>query len=142
MSCILRVWGRNFDVDSFLLNNTELEPINIWYKGQPKFKNKPNGSVKETSGLNIELSDANFSELDKQINEAILFCKTHQNVLNELVSYHGVEGAVADFGAEIYPPGWHSFSFVPEILLLMGSIGISLGLSVYPTSDEDESEQA
>jgi hypothetical protein len=138
MSCVLRVWGRDFDVDSFLFNNTELDPINIWYKGQPKLKTKPNGHVSKTSGLSIELSDADFSELDKQINEAFLFCKAHQNILTKLVSYKGVEGAIADFGVEIYSPWWHSFSFVPKLLLLMGSIGISLGLSIYPISDEDE----
>ncbi|WP_163341186.1 DUF4279 domain-containing protein [Desulfopila sp. IMCC35008] len=139
MSCVLRVWGNEFDVDSITLE-PELEAIKVWRKGQPKFNSNPNSRLNETSGLSIELSSSDFSEIEKQINEAISFCKSHQKVLTKLVSHQGVDGAVADFGAEIYPPGWCSFYFEPELLKILGNIGISLGLSVYPTDNEDETE--
>ncbi len=139
MRCVLRVWGNDFDVDSLTLNQ-EIEVIKVWRKGQPKFKSNPNSHINVTSGINIELGYSGFSELEKQITEAILFCKSHREALNELVSSKGVDGAVADFGAEIHPPGWCSFYFDPEILIVLGDIGITLGLSVYPTDDEDETE--
>jgi hypothetical protein len=139
MSCVLRIWGNDFDVNNIALK-PELEAFKVWRKCQPKFKSNPNSRINETSGFNIELSCSDFSEIEKQITEAISFCKSHQEALTELVSHQGVDGAVADFGAEIHPPGWCSFYFEPELLKILGNIGISLGLSVYPTDDEDEDE--
>ncbi len=118
-----------------------IEAFKVWRKGQPRFNSNPNGRLNETSGINIELSCSDFSEIEKQITEAISFCKSHEEALTELVSHQGVDGAVADFGADIHPPGWCSFYFESELLKLLGNIGISLGLSVYPTNDEDETEQ-
>ncbi len=91
MSCVLRVWGNDFDIDSFPLS-PEIEAIKIWRKGEPKFKSNPKSRINETSGISIELSAADFSEIDKQITETVSFCKAHRETLAELVSHQGVDG--------------------------------------------------
>jgi hypothetical protein len=57
-----------------------------------------------------------------------------------LVSFPGVEVAVLNFGAEIYPPGWASFASPSELLAFSGEAGVSLCLSVYPTDKEEETD--
>jgi hypothetical protein len=138
MSCILRAWGKDFGIDEFMEHN-ELEVINTWYRGDPKLPTRPQGRKVESSGLSVELSAADFCELDKQVIEAIDFCKKNKTVLKKLASFEGVEGIVADFGVNIHPPGWASFCLPPELLMLLGELGISCEISVYPV-DEEENE--
>ena len=138
MSCILRVYGNNFDVKSFVASNV-LIVDSYWVKGEMRF---PGSTVIETindsSGVRIVASEAEFTELKKQIEDTILFLRDHHSAAGKLTAYPGVEGAVLDFGVDIYPPGWASFTFPPELLSLAGSVGIALCLSVYPReSDAD-----
>jgi hypothetical protein len=140
MSCILRVSGKNFDVDKYLSQCVDIEPINVWYIGEPRFKSRPDGDKSQTSGLSIELSSADFSDLRTQIDEAISFCRTYGEALRLLVGFPGVEHALADFGSEIRDPWWCSYSFPPELMALLGGLGISLGLSIYPVSGDNSDE--
>lgn len=138
MSCILRIGGENFDVDRFL-TECPFEPVKVWRKGEPRFKkSSPDGPYNSTSGVNIEVSPADFSELEAQISDAMQFFSEHQNFLKQLSSISGVEYPVVDFGVEIHPPGWNSFVVPPALLSLLGDFGISLMLSTYPVSDENE----
>jgi hypothetical protein len=138
MSCMLRVGGQEFDIDAFTASN-KLIPDSLWRKGDKRFpKSETSTKINETSGFRIAASDAEMSELDKQIDETIIFIRDNQHELRKAIRMPGVEVAVFDFGCEIHPPGWSSFTFPPEILTLAGSIGASLCISVYPTDDESE----
>ena len=136
MSCILRAYGNDFDVKEFLAD-CALEPVNVSLKGELRFPtSQPDGPRFERSGVNFEASPADFSELDIQMQDALSFLSEHEAVISRLKTFPGVEGLILDFGAEIHPPGWCSFGFSSELLLAIGKLGISLGLSVYPVQDE------
>jgi hypothetical protein len=141
MSCILRAFGKDFDVDAFIATSTLLVDT-LWRKGERRFPmSLTNVALNETSGLRLLASNAEFSELSKQIDESIVYLRTNHDALKSLGFAAGVDGAVLDFGAEIYPPGWSSFIFPPALLSLAGSANVSLGLSVYPTDDEEDTDE-
>jgi len=54
MSCILTIAGKNLDVDTFIFKS-KLKPYKISYKGQPKFKTKPDSEKLSRSLLSIAL---------------------------------------------------------------------------------------
>ena len=136
MSAVLRASGSNFDVDAFT-SATSLKIITSFRKGEPR--TKKSRKLRSKSGLNIDVSDADFDNLKQQIDDTIRFFKEHEAELSKLRDSLGLEHMCVDFGAEIYPPGWSWFSFPHELLLLAGKLRIDLDLSVYPT-DPDQVE--
>ncbi|MGJ8674071.1 hypothetical protein [Rubritalea sp.] len=136
MSTVLRAVGSNFDVDSFI-KDTSLKVIKSFRKGEARTKRIK--ALNKFSGLNIDVSDADFDNIKQQIEDTVGFLQTHQTELASLRDSHGAEFISIDFGADIYPPGWCNFSFPHELLLLAGELRIDLDLSVYPT-DPDEVE--
>ena len=140
MTCILRAGGTNFDVDDFIAKSS-LVADSLWRKGERRFpRSKSSEEINSSSGIRVVASGADFSELLQQIEDVIVFLRQNQESIRALASFPGVEGAVLDFGAEINPPGWASFTFPTELLLLAGSAGVSLCLSVYPTESEGEAD--
>jgi hypothetical protein len=138
MTCILRAGGTKFDVDDFI-DKSSLVVQSFWRKGEKRFEHsKSNEKTNEASGVRIVASEADFSELSRQIEDVIVFLRQNQEPIRELVSTFGIDDAVLDFGAEIYPPGWATFTFPAALLQLAGSVGVSLCLSVYPTEFDDE----
>jgi hypothetical protein len=141
MSCMLRASGEYFNVDLFL-QECDIEPAKIWRKGELIFPNSPpDGRRSHSSGLNFCVSNADFLDLEQQFTDAIDWFKAFQDDILKLVKFAGVERVVADFGAEIHPPGWCSFTFSPELQVLVGSLGVHLMLSVYPVDDEESSDE-
>ena len=137
MSCMLRVGGTDLDVDA-LLSECEISPVSMSRKGEPRFPaSQPTGPVHMSSAANFDVSGADFSELQIQVNDALVFLRLHESFVRRLRSFPGVEDLCLDFGSNIRPPGWCSFSFPPELLLAAGSMGVSLVLSVYPMSDDE-----
>lgn len=140
MTCILRAGGTNFDVDDFIAKSS-LMADSLWRKGEKRFpRSKSSEEINDSSGIRVVASEADFSELSQQIEDVIVFLRQNQDPIKGLASFPGVEGAVLDFGAEIYPPGWASFTFPADLLLLAGSAGVSLCLSVYPTDTEGKAD--
>jgi hypothetical protein len=140
MSCILRVGGTDFDVDGFIASS-ELEPYSSWRKGEQRFATSTDiTDINKSSGIRIVASDADMSNLADQIDETISFLRERQGELTTLAAMPGVDYAVLDFGCEIRPPGWSSFTFPPELLALAGTAGISLCVSVYPRNDDEDDE--
>jgi hypothetical protein len=137
MSCILRVSGENFDVDHFIAS-IPIPVDSLWRKGERRYQNGT--QINGSSGIRIMASEADFSELQRQIEDVILFLQVNLENLKRLSSFPGVEHMLLDFGAEIHPPGWSSFTFPPELLFLSGQAGISLCLSVYPTECKSETD--
>jgi hypothetical protein len=86
-------------------------------------------------------SEADFSELSQQIDDVIAFIRQNQEPSRCLLPFLALKARVLDFGSEIfYPPGWGSFTFPSELLLLAGTVGVSLCLSVYPTDPEGKAD--
>jgi len=140
MTCIFRAAGTNFDVDGFIAKSP-LVADSLWRKGEKRFpRSKSSEEINGSSGIRVVASEADFSELFQQIEDVIVFLRQNQEPIKALASFPGVEGTVLDFGVEIYPPGWASFTFPPELLFLAGSVGVSLCLSVYPTDPDGEAD--
>ena len=64
MSCILRFWGEDFDVDAFI-EQSGIAAYSIFRKGEPKYESKPDGEKNIGSGCMIEVSKADFAEFKK-----------------------------------------------------------------------------
>lgn len=140
MACMLRVGGHNLDIDS-LLQSTELEVDSFWKKGERRSpRSETNLKVNDSSGLRIVVSDADMSDISAQMDEAMTFFQINREGIERIAKYPGVEWAVADFGAEIRPPGWSSFCFPAALAAAIGAVGVSLELSVYPTDDSEDAE--
>lgn len=139
MTCILRASGDSFDVDAFIAK-AAIEVDSLWRKGERRFPNNENSKLNLSSGVRLVASEADFSELTTQIEDAISFLRQNLAQIKLLTSFPGADGAVLDFGAEIYPPGWASFTFPPDLLALAGEAGLSVCLSVYPTDNEEKTD--
>ena len=133
MSAILRVSGESFDVDSFV-EGTTLKIIKIFRKGE---KRNPKSKPNVNSGINIEVSSIDFDNYKGQLDESLEYLESNEEELIRLQNFTGIESIYIDYGAEIYPPGWCSFYFPHALLLKAGELRIDLGLSVYPTDNED-----
>lgn len=137
MTCILRASGTDFDVDAFVAGSA-LTPHSIWRRGGSRYPQaSPGGDRHDTSGLRILVSKAEFSDLSLQVADAVEFLQQHHDAVGALAANEGVTYACLDFGAEMSPPDWASFTFPPELLSLAGAAGVAVCLSVYPV-DVDE----
>lgn len=103
MSCILRASGAEFDVDAFMAK-TLLEVDSLWRKGEKRFIKSSNSEINRSSGIRVVASEADFSDLGEQIQHVISFLRKNIEQVKLLASFPGAEGAVLDFGIEIYPP--------------------------------------
>ena len=135
MSCILTLSGRNFDVDVFT-DTTKLRPYRKSYKGQPKFKSKPDGEKLTSSSMSIETSKAEFDNFKKQIDDTITFLKRNKEKLGHVALTKGIESAVLNFGIDLRIDKkkvlTQSDTFPSELLKLAGDLGLDIELSIYP----------
>ena len=136
MACYLRVYGDELNVKE-LIETLEVKPSKVWEKGLPRFKSNPN-KLNKNSGFNIEISDAEWNEFEKQKEMAIEYLEIHKTILSSVISYSGVEGGYLDFGIEWRNEAVQSDSFPPILIKLAGQIGLGIELSQYPPDDEDE----
>ncbi len=131
MPTVLRVSGKNFDVDT-VLQKTKLKFCRIFHKGEPRFLKKKE-KLKE-SGFCLDTSRLDFDDSSGQIRQTISFLKKNQKVLKNLVKVSGVE-AVIDFGFS--RGGFVQFVSLPaELIRLAASIGLALEISLYSISTE------
>lgn len=138
MTCVLRAGGTDFDVDACVAS-FPLAPHSIWRRGEPRYpKSNPDGKRHCTSGVCILVSKADFSDLRRQIADAVEFLRLHHDAVQALASGNGVESVTLDFGVEMSWPSWPSFTFPPELLSLSGSAGVAVCLSVYPFNAESD----
>ena len=132
MSCVLRARGTNFAVDEFLLRST-LKPIVVVRRGQSQYPNSPPGRpVPSASGFHAVASEADFSQLQGQIGDAVYFLEQNQAELARLVAFPGVEKVSLDFGIEERDVAAQSDCFPPNLLRIAGNLGIWLEFTLYP----------
>ena len=132
MSCILRVSGKNLDIEKAI----ELfsDPSNIWNKGSRNRR----GEVLEENIVTWVMSDADFDQLDLQIEEVIELLVDYQECLDSLMKNVGVESAYLDFGYATKEVAIQGEYLEPKLLRLAGNLGIGILLSRYPEMLESE----
>jgi len=136
MACFLRVYGDELNVKD-LIATFKLSPSKVWEKGLPRFRNNPN-KLNKNSGLNIQISKAEWNEFEKQKKDAVEFLREHKHIMSSVASYSGVEGAYLDFGIEWRNVSVQSDSFPPSLIVLAGQIGLGIEISQYPPDDDEE----
>lgn len=128
MGCVLRAGGKRFDVDSYL-QQSSLLPLAIYHVGEKSFPQSRGPSAQ--SGFNVSVSDAEMSELEIQIKDAIAFLNSNRVELIRLRDFPGVENSVLDFGVEQIDLPIQGNRFPSELLRLAGAMNLDLEISRY-----------
>ncbi|QNF33437.1 hypothetical protein HUW51_12165 [Adhaeribacter swui] len=141
--CVLRISGQNLNVEKLILL-IDQKPVSIYRKGEPYLKSKPNGRKNKTSGINYNVSNASFDDLEKQIKDAIKFIKKYKAQIAEVTFDELVDGSTLDFGIDLRI-GYQNVaiqadSFPSELLKLLGELNIDLGFTLYPPDLENQIE--
>lgn len=132
MGCVLRVAGRNFDVDAYLKHGV-LVPTAVHRRGEARFPTLPRARKSPQSGFNIVVSKKEVSDLADQVKDAVVFLGRHRRAVRALCRRQGVESAVLDFGVERRTAAAVQVHLFPEDLVrLAGELGLALELSFYP----------
>lgn len=143
MSCILTIRGEHLNIEDFI-QTTGLKPYKKFFKGEPRIRTNPEGKKHPFSGLSIKVSDADFNQLDKQIEDTIQFLRSNKEKLQYISTTKEVDFATLDFAIEIridLERVVYQFEHFPsELLKLAGNLGIGLDISLYPPPSEDEEE--
>jgi len=138
MSWCLRASGETFDVDASIKHHP-LDTIVVHRKGKPKYpQSRPDGPRNDQSSLNIVVSNADFDNIDQQIDDAIAYLsdKVNADKITKLMSHPGVDGACLDFGVELNTNEefcFQGFVFPADLTKLAGELGLDIELSIYPS---------
>ncbi len=131
--CILRVSAGDVDIDD-LLSRVKIVPYRLDRKGQPRLRLE---HVSEHNEFHILTHKAREVSLQTQITETIAFFRTHAEDLARIMSFPGVTGAELDIGIVGRDVIVQNEYLPPELLMLIGKLGIGINLSMYPVSESD-----
>ncbi len=138
MSCLLRILGKDLDVDG-LLRRISIPPNRIWRKDEPRSRTNPTGKSFASSGASFVASDADMSEFDRQVEQATAFLEKHCAQISAASRFVGVEEASIDFGVTLRDVAIHSDYLPVELLAVAAKCGLGLEISHYPmTKDAQE----
>jgi hypothetical protein len=84
------------------------------------------------SGFHADVSAADFSKPQSQIADAVQFVEQNRNELARLVGFPGVEYVSVDFGIEERDVAAQREQFPPNLLAMLGGLGIYLEFTLYP----------
>jgi hypothetical protein len=139
MGCILNFVGRNADVAQLLVLSP-IKPCNIFRYGEPR-SSRPNSRICQTSGLNLEVSTADFEYLEEQQADAIRFLRTNAIVLKSMREVSGVEKAILDFGIQMRNVIVQSDAFPQELIGALATIGCDLELTQFLSGKKSRNRQ-
>jgi len=122
-------------VDRFL-EESSLTPYDVYRKGELRLVT--NQQLHESSGLKVEVSNAEFEDWQKQVADAISFLKQNRKELERLCRFPGVEGACLDFALSKRDVFCQQDTLPAELLYLAGSIGLDISLSQFPPEESAE----
>ncbi|MDJ0865674.1 MAG: hypothetical protein QNK03_06175 [Myxococcota bacterium] len=137
--CVLRATGAEFDPDAFL-EGSRLQPRKVFRRGDPRLPNsQPDGPRHQTSGIHIDVSEAQWSDLPGQVADAERFLSANRDEVERLAGAPGVTDLVLDFPIELRIDGEGVAAqfdrFPASLVRLAGALGLALELSTYPRSD-------
>ena len=135
---VLRIRGDALNPHA-LVQAARIKPCAVFIKGQPRSARRPEGTRHEASGINVVVSDADFSDEDAQIEDALRYLAEYRDALSLVRSFAGVEGLSLDFGFSQRPVAAQVTRFPWELLKALGDLGIELEISHYAVSEEEKS---
>ena len=136
MPCILRVSGRDFAARAYA-RRTSLPVVKTYMRGEPRLpRAQSDGKTNKTSGISIDVSGADFTNIKRQIRDALAFLARHRAALRRLRHVTGVEQLTLDFGIADREVAAQFDYFPPELLLAAGQLGIGIEISRYHLSND------
>lgn len=124
MSCVLRAFGKDFDVDAYLRGST-FSPCRV-------FRNYE--SISATVGFNIAVSNADLEDFAGQVIDSIAFLEQNQEEIERLKAFPGVEDLCLDYAVGVSPDCLSkSLRFTAQILERASRCGVEIEISVYKT---------
>ncbi|HEY7697063.1 MAG TPA: hypothetical protein VIE88_01540 [Vicinamibacteria bacterium] len=128
MSCVLRASGTDFDPEAFLAESELRAQANpIYRRGEPR----PGEGTWQSSGFHVGVSQAELSDLPGQIRDAMRFLSRHEEELQRLGRFEGVEAVCLDFAIDRRDVAVQSDVFDAELLWRAGALDIDLVVSHY-----------
>lgn len=129
--CVLRAFGRDFQVDEFLAE-CDWDPCEVWRLGEQQATCRP---PDETSGFNLVISEAPGTDLERQVEDAIGFLVNYRDELERLSETPGVDHILLDFGITRRNVPLQSDFLPGRLVRLAGRFGLGIELSQYPGED-------
>jgi len=131
MSCILRIGGKDLDIDNFA-GKVDI----FWYKEAYKGTSRNLAGTKkyDNSSLSVTTSDAGFNEICRQIDDTVRFLNHYKNKLLAIKDTPEVEFATINFGVDSNIDEEHltqSFNLPVELIAICGQLGIAIEISIY-----------
>lgn len=137
MTCILNIIGEYFDVDSFI-EKCGVKPYKISYKDHPKHKDLPESKKNKFSGCSIGVSNAEFDEFNKQVEDAINYLTANKENLKFIPSIPEIQFATLNFGVEYDIDKFVQSKYFPNTLLTVcADLGIGIELSIYQQTEHE-----
>jgi hypothetical protein len=134
MGCVLRAYGRRFDVDRYLARSP-FRPCSVRRRGEPVAAlSQPKGRKCIHSGCNIDVSKRDFADLKGQILDAICFLRRYGPAIRALRRFPGVEWARLDFGVDWLDVVYQCDVLPQELVVLAGRCQLGLEISHYPVA--------
>ena len=128
MTCVLRASGTDFDPETFLAESELRAGASpIYRRGEPR----PGKGTWQSSGFHVSVSEAEFTDLPAQIRDAVRFLSRHEEELQRLGRFEGVESVCLDFAIERRDVAVQSEVFDAELLWRAGALDIDLVVSHY-----------
>ena len=131
MSCYLSIIGKDLDVDAFVAR-TNINDFQKRYKNDLASGSKSKNL--EYSSASIKISDADFENFNKQIEEVQVFLNTYRDHLKCIADTDGVEYANIHFGANsttLFEKKVQSFYFPISLITICAELKISIETTVY-----------
>lgn len=133
MSCVMRISGEDLVLEDLL--RLMPAPYAQWHKGEAQ---RYIEKVETTSGAKYDVSVAGFKEFEEQKTDALVFLLNHREALRMVAQLPGIRYMQIDFGIEDRDSFTQSDSFEPELLKIAGELNITIKLSRYPISKDDD----
>jgi hypothetical protein len=136
----LRAAGKRFDVDAFLKGST-LKARAVRRRGHPRSASRPAGPKNTFSNINFDVSNAAWTDWNKQVKDAERFLVKHQKELRRLSRFPGMESFGIDFPVEVSEKVWNgetylSCAFPLSLLQKATALGLKLEISIYTGQTE------
>lgn len=81
--CTLHVSGRDLD-PAKVAKGSGLEPYRVYRAGDARRRSRPDGPQWKTSGFSVAVSEAPWSDLRRQVNDACAFLDRHVHAIRTL----------------------------------------------------------
>ena len=127
MSCILRFYG-DFDPAPLVASLT-WKKMDSWKKGDPN----PHltGEPRDTSGIQVVVSDAGSEDQPVQVFDAIDFLTRESTPIEMIMKIAGVKSGDLDFGVAQRNKPMYCVDFPARLVELAGKLGIGIQVSLY-----------